>query len=108
VERFGADDSFPITDIDEILPGLLEEPRAGVLHHGREPDFDTRVINWVREIRKERCAAACMRPTSSWLLDHPGSRHAPVQEPRRDQADAHGGQDRRPPTSAPCRPAGRA
>ncbi len=27
VERYGADDAFPITDIDEILPGLLEQRR---------------------------------------------------------------------------------
>ncbi|HEX5046559.1 MAG TPA: aminopeptidase P N-terminal domain-containing protein, partial [Gammaproteobacteria bacterium] len=24
VERYGADDAFPITDLDDILPGLLE------------------------------------------------------------------------------------
>src|ERR1700722_6352900 len=25
VERYGADDAFPIADIDEILPGLMEQ-----------------------------------------------------------------------------------
>ena len=37
VEEYGADDAFPITDIDEILPGLLESRAARVLHHGPEP-----------------------------------------------------------------------
>ena len=32
--QYGADDAFPIADIDEILPGLMES-RSGVLHHGR-------------------------------------------------------------------------
>ena len=35
VRDYGADDAFPITDIDEILPGLLENREQGVLHDGR-------------------------------------------------------------------------
>ena len=44
---FGADDAFPIADIDEILPGLLEN-RAKVFYAmGTHPEFDQRVVGWV-------------------------------------------------------------
>ena len=46
VERFGADDSFPIADIDEILPGLLED-RAHIYYSmGVHPEFDPKVLGW--------------------------------------------------------------
>jgi Xaa-Pro aminopeptidase len=53
VEAFGADDAFPITDIDEILPGLIES-RAQVFYSmGANQDFDPRVINWVNGLRSQ-------------------------------------------------------
>jgi Xaa-Pro aminopeptidase len=53
VERYGADDAFPIGDIDEILPGLLES-RARVFHTmGLHPEFDQRVIGWVNGLRAQ-------------------------------------------------------
>jgi Xaa-Pro aminopeptidase len=53
VRRFGADDAFPIGDIDEILPGLLE-PRARVYYTmGLSPEFDSRVIGWVNGLRAQ-------------------------------------------------------
>src|SRR3989344_5612975 len=48
---YGADDAFPIDDIDEILPGLLEN-RAKVFYSiGRYADFDARLTAWVNEVR---------------------------------------------------------
>jgi Xaa-Pro aminopeptidase len=53
VERYGADDAFPIDDIDEILPGLIET-RARVFYTmGLHPEFDTRVIGWVNGLRAQ-------------------------------------------------------
>jgi Xaa-Pro aminopeptidase len=50
---FGADDAFPITDIDEILPGLLEN-RARVFYAmGTHPEFDQRVVGWVNGLRTQ-------------------------------------------------------
>ena len=50
---FGADDAFPITDIDEILPGLLEN-RAKVFYAmGTHPEFDQRVVGWVNGLRTQ-------------------------------------------------------
>ena len=48
---FGADDAFPIGDIDEILPGLLEN-RAKVFYTvGVHREFDQRVVGWVNGLR---------------------------------------------------------
>ena len=53
VRDFGADDSFPISDIDEILPGLLEN-RAKVFYAmGTHPEFDQRVVSWVNGLRTQ-------------------------------------------------------
>ena len=51
VEKYGADDAFPIADIDEILPGLIEGRERVYYDLGREPDFDRRVMSWVNSIR---------------------------------------------------------
>jgi Xaa-Pro aminopeptidase len=53
VERFGADDAFPISDIDDILPGLLESRDRVFYTMGATPDFDKRVIGWVNRIRSQ-------------------------------------------------------
>jgi Xaa-Pro aminopeptidase len=50
-EIYGADDAFPIADIDEILPGLLENREKVFYSMGRYGAFDQRLINWVNEVR---------------------------------------------------------
>jgi len=50
-ELYGADDSFPISDIDEILPGMLEGSERVFYTMGAVPEFDQRVIHWVSKIR---------------------------------------------------------
>ncbi len=52
VDDFGADDSFPITDLDDILPGLLEGCERVFYTMGRDPEFDRRLIAWVNRIRE--------------------------------------------------------
>lgn len=50
---FGADDAFPIGDIDDILPGLMEG-RAKVFYTvGVHRDFDPRVVGWVNGLRAQ-------------------------------------------------------
>ena len=51
IRDYGADDAFPITDIDEILPGLLENRTRVFYAMGFHPDFDQRVIGWVNGLR---------------------------------------------------------
>ncbi|MGK2940954.1 MAG: Xaa-Pro aminopeptidase [Immundisolibacter sp.] len=51
MERFGADDAFPIADLDDIMPGLLEN-RAKVFYSlGADSEFDQRVLGWVNGLR---------------------------------------------------------
>jgi Xaa-Pro aminopeptidase len=50
--EFGADDAFPIGDIDEILPGLLEGKERVYYTVGVQPEFDSHVIHWVNRIRE--------------------------------------------------------
>ncbi len=51
VERYGADDAFPIADIDEILPGLMEQRSQIFYSMGTDPDFDPHVVGWVNGLR---------------------------------------------------------
>jgi Xaa-Pro aminopeptidase len=53
VRDFGADDAFPITDIDEILPGLLENHAKVFYAMGVSPEFDQRVVGWVNGLRTQ-------------------------------------------------------
>jgi Xaa-Pro aminopeptidase len=48
---YGADDAFPIDDIDDILPGLMAG-RAKVYYSvGIHREFDSRVVGWVNGLR---------------------------------------------------------
>jgi Xaa-Pro aminopeptidase len=51
VERYGADDAFPIADIDEILPGLMEQRSRIFYSMGTHLDFDPRMLGWVNGMR---------------------------------------------------------
>lgn len=51
VEHYGADDAFPISDIDDILPGLLENRTKVYCNMGRYADFDAKLIGWVNEVK---------------------------------------------------------
>lgn len=52
-ENFGADDAFPISDIDDILPGLLEGRQRVYYAMGRDKAFDSRVTDWVNTLRAQ-------------------------------------------------------
>ena len=51
VDRFGMDDAYPIADLDEILPGLIEGRSRVYYHFGRDADFDLKLIGWVNRVR---------------------------------------------------------
>ena len=48
---FGADDAFPIEDMDDILPGLIEGHERVFYNMGHDQNFDNRVLGWVNQIR---------------------------------------------------------
>lgn len=47
----GVDDAFPISDIDDILPGMIEGRERVYYHFGRDPDFDLKLMGWVNRVR---------------------------------------------------------
>ena len=54
VADFGLDDAFPIDDIDDILPGMIEGRARVYCHFGREPAFDAQLLGWMRRLRQLR------------------------------------------------------
>ena len=50
---YGADDAFPASDMDEILPGLLENRERVFYTMGAYADFDQRVVGWVNGLRTQ-------------------------------------------------------
>lgn len=51
VEAFGLDDAYPISDLDDILPGLLEGRSRVYYHFGRDQEFDLKLIGWLNRVR---------------------------------------------------------
>jgi len=51
IEKFGADDSYPISDLDDILPGLLEGKEKVYYTMGSVPSFDQRIVGWLNHLR---------------------------------------------------------
>lgn len=48
---YGANDAYPITDMDDILPGLLENRERIYYTMGNDIAFDQRVVGWVNRVR---------------------------------------------------------
>src|SRR5437868_12216367 len=53
VGTFGMDDAFPIADIDDILPGMIEGRSRVYYHFGRDEKFDLKVMAWVNRVRAQ-------------------------------------------------------
>ncbi|KAB7770737.1 aminopeptidase P N-terminal domain-containing protein [Xanthomonas maliensis] len=53
VAHYGMDDAYPIDDVDDILPGLLEGRSRVYYHFGRDVDFDLKLIGWVKRVREQ-------------------------------------------------------
>lgn len=69
VRDFGADDAFPISDIDDILPGLIEGRDRVYSAMGSNAEFDRRLMEWINVIRsKARLGAS--PPNEFVALDH--------------------------------------
>jgi len=51
IERYYADDAFPIEDIDDILPGIMESCERVYYTMGLYKDFDARIADWVNSLR---------------------------------------------------------
>ena len=69
VERFDADDAFPIDDIDDILPGIMESCSRVYYTMGVYAEFDARIAEWVNSLRS-RVARGVHTPQEFVALDH--------------------------------------
>jgi len=68
-KNHGADDAFPITDIDDILPGLLEGCERVYYSMGKSQAFDKKVMDWLNVLRGNVRGGA--HPPSEFLdLEH--------------------------------------
>jgi len=69
IEVLGVDDSFPITDIDDILPGLIEGRERVYSPMGKDEAFDHQLMEWVRVIRS-KVRSGAHPPGEFLVLDH--------------------------------------
>jgi len=51
VEALGLDDAFPISDLDDILPGMIEGRSRVYYHLGRDTEFDLKLMGWLNRVR---------------------------------------------------------
>lgn len=68
-EIYGADDAFPIGDIDDILPGLLENRERVFCTMGCNAVFDKQLMDWLNQVRG-RSRAGVNPPGEFVSLDH--------------------------------------
>ena len=52
-QHYGADDAFPIGDIDDILPRLMENKTRVYYAMGAHEALDNKMIGWLKEVRKK-------------------------------------------------------
>ncbi len=70
VERLGVDDAYPIQDLDDILPGLLEHRRSLYYSLGRHQELDQRLMEWTRRLRILRDREGLKVPEEFHSLEH--------------------------------------
>lgn len=58
-ELYGADDAFPITDVDDIVPGLMESCQRLYQAMGYYPEFDAQVNEWLNNLRSRVREGVC-------------------------------------------------
>jgi Xaa-Pro aminopeptidase len=69
IEQYAADDSYPITDLDDILPGLLGGKEKAFYTMGKIPSFDQRMMGWLNHLRNASRQGK-QSPTEIIELDH--------------------------------------
>jgi len=69
IVELGVDDSFPISDIDDILPGLIEGRERVYSPMGKDEQFDHQLMEWVKVIRS-KVRSGAHPPGEFLMLDH--------------------------------------
>jgi Xaa-Pro aminopeptidase len=68
VSTYGADDAFPIADLDDILPGLLERSDRVYCSLGAAPEFDQKLLQFLQTLNSNRQRGHA--PSELVALDH--------------------------------------
>ena len=66
---YGANDAFPIEDMDDILPGMLEDRERIYYTMGNNAIFDQKVLGWVNQVR-QRARTGINAPDEFISLNH--------------------------------------
>ena len=69
IANFCADDAFPISDIDDILPNLIEGKDRLYYAIGKDREFDHQLMEWINHVRSQRGNGA-LPPGEFVDLDH--------------------------------------
>lgn len=69
VQDYAAADAFPIDDLDDILPGIMESRSRVYYTMGLYADFDTRITEWINSLRG-RGLSGVHTPHEFIALDH--------------------------------------
>jgi Xaa-Pro aminopeptidase len=69
IRDHAADDAFPIDDIDDILPGIMESCSRVYYTMGQYSEFDTRVAEWINSLRSRELRGV-HTPQEYVALDH--------------------------------------
>ena len=69
IREFAADDAFPIDDIDDILPGVMETCSRVYYTMGQYPEFDTQIADWINSLRSRELRGV-HTPQEYVALDH--------------------------------------
>ncbi|MEH6502401.1 MAG: Xaa-Pro aminopeptidase [Cycloclasticus sp.] len=69
IKDYAVDDAFPMDDIDDILPGLMENKSRLYFPMGAHPSFDQQLMDWAQEVRS-RSRAGVFAPAEFVSSDH--------------------------------------
>ena len=69
ISIYSVDDAFPIEDMDDILPGLIEGHERIFYNMGINQNFDQRVLGWVNQIR-DKVRVGAIAPDEFISLNH--------------------------------------
>ena len=67
--RYGVDNAHPISQLDTLLPGLLENRERVFYAIGHNPTFDQRVMEWLNQVRG-KARTGVRAPVTFVALEH--------------------------------------
>ena len=66
-EVFGADEAFPLSELDNIMPEILSDVNRVYFAFGKDETWDRRMMGWINQVRTKARRGAVSYPTE--LID---------------------------------------